>query len=327
MAALFGSKEPPGAADTPGSQRKAGRRGVRPGVADYLAGEENDLPPELEPYLPGELIGGSVPYVPGTEHEAVWNAAAQACGTEKVHYVLSIADGRCWYLACPSETMASNPDSWCPLAAALPGNSEHWDRETVYIYEQEGRASALRWDQESGHMQVFLGAARTVLPRVQSMDASFVTIKPEIADPVPWLNRQLRTEKLSRAMVRMIVVTGIAVCLSCLAIMGIQGVILNIMQKDLQQIRMKSDNASLSLMMNASRVLQSDLVRHMVRIQELLDELADIDGTLAKYQVNNGQLEWEAIVPAAYSSGVMSVRGTVQPGVERDGRIRIKGKN
>ena len=163
----------------------------------------------LKPYLPVELVGGSVPHVVGSEEEAVWNAASQACATEKVHFCYTIENGRCWYLACPSSVLASNPDSWCPLAAALPGNSEYWDKETVYLYEQEGTASALRWDPETGRMQVFLGAARTLLPRIQSMDANFVTINADVATKVPWFNRMMNTEKLSRFAAKALLLSGI----------------------------------------------------------------------------------------------------------------------
>lgn len=64
-----------------------------------------------------------------------------------------------------------------------------------------------------------------------------------------------------------------------------------------------------------------------MRIQTLLDDLGKIDGTLVKFEVKGGKLEWQALVPAAYSTGVMSVRGQAQPGIEKDGRIRIKGTN
>ena len=50
----------------------------RPGVADYLAGEASSFQSNLTPYLPHEVIGGAVPHIPGTEEEAVWNAAWQA---------------------------------------------------------------------------------------------------------------------------------------------------------------------------------------------------------------------------------------------------------
>src|SRR5690606_142515 len=114
----------------------------KPGVADFLAGESKRFNSNLTPSLPHELIGGAIPHIPGAEEESVWNAATQACGTEKVHYTYSSDGGRLWYLACPSSSLASAPDSWCPLAAALPGHSEFWDKETVYLYEQESMASA-----------------------------------------------------------------------------------------------------------------------------------------------------------------------------------------
>jgi hypothetical protein len=292
----------------------------RPGVADYLAGEGKDFVSNLYPYLPQELVGGAIPHIPGAEDEAVWNAASQACGTEKVHYCYSIDEGRLWYLACPSSMLASNPDSWCPLAAALPGNSEYWDRETVYLYEQEGIASALRWDPETSRMQVFLGAARTILPRVQSMDANFVTINPEIAQIVPWRNRMLKTEKLSRATVRMLVYSGMAVCLAALLILVFNFISINMLSRNLEKVKTETDNAAMSLMLNAANVMQSDTIKHMVRIQELLDSLAKVDGTLVRYEVNKGKLEWEALVPQAFAAEFGKPTGAI----EKDGRIRIK---
>ena len=94
---------------------------------------------------------------------------------------------------------------------ALPGNSEYWDRQTVYIYESEGAAGALRWDQDTGRLQIYLGAARSILPRIQSMEANFVTINAESAKPVPWKNRALNQEKLSRMLVKGLFYAGGAV--------------------------------------------------------------------------------------------------------------------
>lgn len=313
--------------DTPAveipSEKAKSRRG--PGLADKLAGETKTFVENLNPYLPSELVGGVLPYVPGTENEAVWNAASQACATEKVHMVYSIEGNRVWYLACPSAALASSPDSWCPLAAALPGNSEFWDKETVYLYEQEGMASALRWDPETGRMQIFLGAARTILPRIQSMDANFVTINPQTAAPVPWKNRQLMTEKLSRATARMLLLVGIAINLVILSVMATQYAAANFIDRKLGKVREDTETASMNLMMKAGELAQNDVSKHLVRIQTLLDDLAKIDGTLVLFKVKGGGMEWQALVPAAYSTGVMSVRGQAQPGIEKDGRIRIKG--
>lgn len=294
----------------------------RPGVADILAGEKADFVSNLSPYLPQELIGGSVPHIPGTEEEAVWNAASQACGTEKVHFCYSIEDQRVWYLACPSASLASNPDSWCPLAAALPGNSEYWDKETVYLYEQEGIASALRWDPETGRMQVFLGASRTILPRVQSMDANFITINPDVADIVPWKNRMLKTEKLSRATARTLLFSGMAVNLIIAIVLLFHYFSVGMVERNLDEVKVQTKEASTQLMIKAGKVMQSDTIRHMVRIQELLDKLAKIDGTLVRYEVKSGQTEWEALVPQAFVEKVGKVKVMNK---EADGRVRVKG--
>ncbi len=299
------------------------RRG--PGAIDYLSGDRSLHNQKLSPYLPQELIGGSIPHIPGTEDEAIWNAASQACSTEKVHYCYTVDNKRLWYLACPSSALASAPNSWCPLAAALPGNSEYWDRETVYIYEQEGLASALRWDPETGRMQVFMGAARTLLPRIQSMDANFVTINPEAAQPVAWKNRQLSSEKLSRASAKLLLLVGIGLNLLIFAILAFQFILTNTLQRDLTVARDETQRASSQLMINAYNALQSDTIKHFVRIQQLLDELRTINGTLVKYEVNDGTVAWEAFVPQAYGAGIGSIQGQVLPGIAPDGRVKIKG--
>ena len=302
-----------------GREREVSR--PKPGMADRLAGEANDFVDNLKAYLPQELVGGSIPHVPGSEEEAVWNAASQACGTEKVHFCYSIDEGRVYYLACPSAMLASNPDSWCPLAAALPGNSEYWDRETVYLYEQEGIASALRWDPETGRMQVFLGASRTILPRIQSMDANFVTINPEVADVVPWRNRNLKTEKLSRATARMLIIIALFINLIAVSILFYNYVAINLMERDLQSVQNETTRASDELMMKAYNAMQSDTIKHLVRIQEILDDLAKVNGTLVKYEVKGSSLEWEALIPPAFANDFGKPQGIEQG----DGRVRVKG--
>ncbi len=274
---------------------------VKPDISDILAGEAKDFNANFQPHLPSDLIGGSIPHVFGTEDEAVWNTAAQACGTERVHYTYSIEGGRIWYLACPSSSLASNPDSWCPLAAALPGNGDHWDKETVYLYEQEGMAAALRWDPETGRMQVFLGATRTILPRMQSMDANFVTINPDTAEIAKWHNRTLHTEKLSRAVVRMLILIGMSVNAVAAIVLFVSVIALAFVHSDLNLIKKQTDLAALKLMKNAAEVMQSDTIRHMVRIQRLLDNLSQSNGYMVSYEVVGKRTEWNAIVPIAFS--------------------------
>lgn len=310
-----------GAATTQGISRPL------PGMADFLAGEAKSFVRNLRPYLPQEMVGGVVPHIPGNEDDAVWNAASQACSTEKVHYCYTVEDKKVWYLACPSSAMASNPDSWCPLAAALPGNSEFWDKETVYIYEQEGMVSALRWDPETGRMQLFLGASRTILPRVQSLDANFVTINAEVADIVPWKNRMLKTEKLARATTRMLVISGMLVAFISTLFLVFNIMALNLTQRDLGNVKIETETAVNDLMLKSYNAMQSDTTKHLVRVQEILDGLGRLDATLVRYEVDKNTVTWEALVPEPYVQTVIQRFNASVAETKKDktGRIRVKG--
>lgn len=304
------------------------RQSLKPALRDYIAGDAKTVPSELNPVLPSELVAGSVPYIAGLEEETVWNAAVQACGSERVHFCYTVEEDRCWYLATPSSSLGSFPNSWCPLAAALPGNSEYWDKETVYLYEQEGQAGALRWDADSGRIQLFLGPARTILPRIQSMDANFVTVNAMTAGVVPWINRDLKVEQLSRAAGRMLLYSGLLVAFAALFSLVITYLAAAFLQPKLESARTDTDTASNNLLISATQALENDAIVHFARIQSLLDELYKLKGTLVRYEVKkDGAVEWEALVPAAYTSGSSDVLAGARPvgGVERDGRVRVRG--
>lgn len=278
----------------------------------------------LIPHLPGDLVGGSIPYIAGREDEGVWNAAAQSCGTERVHYCYTVSDDRCWYLATPSSALTSHPDSWCPLAAALPGNSEYWDRQTVYLYEQDGAAGALRWDNETGRMQVFLGASRTILPRIQSMEANFVTINPEAAKVVRWKNRALHQERLSRMMARGLLFSGLLVAFFALFIWVGAYTMVNVISPRLDQAKKTTTEATNKLMLDATVALQSNTDRHLARVIELFNTIGSFGGVLVKYEVKGGnEIVWEALIPTAVAPSQLQATAL---GVEQ-GRVRIRGTN
>ena len=289
--------------------------------------QEQDIS-SLTPFLPSDIIGGSVPYVAGMEDETVWNAAAQACGTERVHYCYTVADNRCWYLAVPSASLASAPDSWCPIAAALPGNSEYWDRDTVYLYEQDGVATALRWDSETGRMQVFVGAARSILPRIQSMEANFVTISAEKAKIVPWRNMTLNRERLSRNFMRITFFSGLAVTFFALTIWALSFAYTTLLKPELKEAEELTKNATFELLIEATKALNSNVGKHMANMRVLMDTLPKFGGTLVRYEImEGGQVEWEALVPRALESDLSQFRAKAIGLEKNDGRLRIKGSN
>jgi hypothetical protein len=279
----------------------------------------------LVPFLPTELVGGSVPYLPGREDEMVWNAASQACSTERVYYCYTIQDNQCWYLASPSSALANAPDSWCPLSAALPGNSEFWDKQTVYVYEQDGAAGAIRWDQETGKMQVYLGATRTILPRLQTIESNFVSIKSDKAKIFPWKNRALQQEKLSRVFTRILMFTGLGTAVFALILWALAFLMSSVLQPNLDEAREISSKATTDLMVDATNALQSDSHRQLARAQQLLDQLSGFGGTLVRFEIKaGGAIEWEALVPRALEGNLSQLKATAL-GLDKDGRLRIRG--
>jgi hypothetical protein len=313
------------------NSEKSGRakiKGLQAKILEQISNDMGTARKIYSPELPSEIIAGSIPQISGMEEESVWNAAVQACGTERVHFTFTVDGGRCWYLATPSSCLASYPDSWCPLAAALPGNSEYWDRETVYIYEKDGQAAALRWDADSGRMQLFLGAARTILPKVQTMNANFVTINPDNANIVPWVNLELKTDLLSRTAGKIMVLSGAFVAiLATFYILGMYAYA-NFLRPQLDQTKSETELASMQLLNDAAKSLENDTLRHIVRVQELLDTLLPIQGTLVKYEVADGNIKWEALVPRAFATAENPVLLGAKPvnnKIEPDGRVRILG--
>jgi len=157
------------------------------------------------------------------------------------------------------------------------------------------------------------------------MDANFVTVNAEVATPAPWRSRSLRTEKLSRAAANLLLYAGLLVnVLAILFLLG-QFFLTNTVKRDLAAVERSSQKASLDLMLNASNALQSDSIKHMVRIQKILDALQRVDGTLVKYEVVKGKVSWEALVPTSFSGCEGELKSCQVVGLEKDGRARIKG--
>ncbi len=104
-----------------------------------------------------------------------------------------------------------------------------------------------------------------------------------------------------------------------------QFILTNTVERDLKKVKAETDRVSQTLMIEAYNALQSDSIKHMVRVQEILDDLREIDGTLVKYEVKGKKLKWEAVVPQPFGNGTGSLKN-VKPGkLEKDGRVRISG--
>jgi len=161
------------------------------------------------------------------------------------------------------------------------------------------------------------------------MDANFVTINPDTATIAPWINVDLKTDALTqRAGIIMVISGAIVGILASVYIMAMFAYA-NMIQPQLDQTKSETELAAMQLLNDAARSLENDAIRHITRVQELLDTLLQIQGTLVRYEVKNAnQVEWEALVPKSFASSDSPLLKGARPTsnkIESDGRVRIQG--
>ena len=125
----------------------------------------------------------------------------------------------------------------------------------------------------------------------------------------------------------MLVLSGLAVSLIAGLILVFSFFSVNMISRDLESVQDETQRKSEELMLKAYNAMQSDTIKHMVRVQEILDGLGRLDSTLVKYEIKGNTVHWEALVPPQYIQPVMdkySVR-VDETRKEKDGRIRVIG--
>ena len=116
-------------------------------------------------YFPAEVIGGSCPVVKGDEEAVAWHAAAEACATERIHFVWRVHDDRIWYLAIRSEDLASHSKSWCPFASLLPGAPDAYDAPIVYTYYTDESATLMAVQRDG--LQIIRGSSSIIKAKAE----------------------------------------------------------------------------------------------------------------------------------------------------------------
>ncbi len=121
--------------------------------------------------------------------------------------------------------------------------------------------------------------------------------------------------------------TGVTLSIILFTFVIIENVALFFTKSSLDEVTRETRKASNKIIEESYKAMHSNVIQHNVRIQELLDELYKVDGTLLKYEVSKGKTTWEAYVTQAYlNTKNPSIRGTVVEGEESsDGRIKIRG--
>lgn len=301
-----GSKPPNDLDDTqpePASKVKPEDRAVSSTVSSLSKALLGTTGGVEETYFPPDIVGGTCPRVAGQEEELVWNAAAEACDSERVHVVWHSFDNRIWYLAVKSSDLASHPNSWCPMAAVLPGAKDASAAPICYTHYGEEMATMMTVTQDS--LQIFRGTNLVVRAKAERIsrendNAPIIELIPDMIaglTPVPWYSISLFEDRARRmiaiaAVLVSVALTGLAFLVWLLASMA-----LITTRQDLSQTQRNTQNKVTDLMGMVQNLHASSVRDQIAKFDNLNEGLLDLNGYLEIYEIKGGRERWRAVVP------------------------------
>ncbi|MFY9288725.1 MAG: hypothetical protein WAO98_09530 [Alphaproteobacteria bacterium] len=257
-----------------------------------------------EYYFPADLIGGTCPRVVGEEEDIVWNAAAEACDTERVHVVWQSVENKIWYLAVRSADLASHANTWCPFAAMLPGMKGAPPPPVCYTYYGDESATMMLITTEG--LQIFRGTGLVVRAKAERSarelgDAQIVELIPDRImqlSVVPWYSLSLFEDRARRVLAATAVfvallLAGISFVIWLFASMSLIGA-----KRDMSETVQRTREKTMKLMGTAEKLRTSPMRDQLAKFTQLNDGLLNLNGFLEVYEIKDNKARWRAVVPA-----------------------------
>lgn len=255
-------------------------------------------------YFPPDIIGGMCPQVPGEEEEIAWNAAAEACDSERIHIVWQTFDSRVWYLAVRSSELASHPNSWCPFTALLPGMKDALTPPVCYTYYGDDVGTMMTVTDEGLH--VYRGTNPIVRAKAERTarelgNASLIDLTPEkivTFEPVPWYSLSLFEDRARRLLaVGSVVVSIVLTCFGFMVWM-IASLSLVASHADLSEANQRTAEKTHQILTMAQDLKATPVRDAMTKFVDLNEKLLDLNGYLEGYVIKDNKVRWRATVPS-----------------------------
>jgi hypothetical protein len=254
-------------------------------------------------YFPAEIIGGSCPRVQGEEEEIVWNAAAEACDSERVHVVWQSTEAKVWYLAVRSADLASHPESWCPFGSLLPGMKDASPPPVCYTYYSDEVATMMAVTADG--LQIFRGTTLVVRAKAERTareigNAQVVELVPDKIvqlQPAPWYSVSLFEDRARRILAALSVIASVSFAGLAFLVWLISSLSLIASRHDLSETLTRSETKSMQMLKTAEKLRTSPMRDQLAAFSELNDGLIAVNGLLQIYEIKEGKTRWRAIVP------------------------------
>lgn len=259
-------------------------------------------------YFPSELIGGCCPRVVGEEKDVVWNAAAEAADTERVHVVWQAKGERIWYLAVRSAELSSQANTWCPFASLLPGMKDSADPPTIYTYFSD--ESATMMTVLSDGLQIHRGTSSVVRAKAERMareldGAPVIELVPDRIEkltPIPWYSLSLFEDRARRVLASFSILGAVVIAAFAMIVWLTAAMATVSAHADLNEIKQRSESKSLQLLKSVQAQRASPMREQLARFADVNDGLLALNGYLEIYVVQGNKASWRAVLPANVTS-------------------------
>jgi hypothetical protein len=256
-----------------------------------------------EYYFPTDLIGGSCPRVVGEEEEIVWNAAAEACDTERVHVVWQSVANKIWYLAVRSNDLASHANTWCPFAAVLPGMKSAGVPPVCYTYYSDETATMMAVTPDG--LQIYRGTSLVVRAKAERTsrelgDAPIIELIPDLIlqmTPMPWYSVSLFEDRARRILASVAAFTAIGLIVLSFLVWLLASMTLLTTRHGLTETLARTDDATMDLMHMVEKTRNSPMRQQLGDFASINDGLINLNGLLEVYEIKDGHTRWKAIIP------------------------------
>ncbi len=256
-------------------------------------------------YFPGDLVGGFCARTEGDEPRLVWNAATEACGSERVVVAWRSVGNGIWYLAAKSEDLASHVHSWCPLAALLPSEKNKTILPVCYTHYGTyfGEDIALLMVVKPNDLRIYRSTpviirakaertARELGEGTKIIDIDLARI--ERMTPAPWRSMSLFEDRARRILSAFSVFASLAVAGAAFAVWLYA-------QVDILSSTRANDRAearSAGIVARAEDLRVSPLRRELKNLLDVNEGVLSVDGYLSVYELQEGAVRWRASAPA-----------------------------
>lgn len=270
-------------------------------------------------FFPPDLIGGVCPRVPGQEEAIVWNAAVEACDSERVRVVWQASGSYIWYLAVKSSDLASYTNSWCPLAALLPTSKDLSSLPKCYTYF--GEELAILMVVATDELHVFRGTAAVIKAKAERMAREYGNKSSPVdivnidlfrigqMTPVPWYSVSLFEDRVRRILSTVSVLVSLTIVGVSFAVWLLASMAMVSARHDLTDAQERTKLKTMKLLKDAENVRSSPAREQIEKFLTVNEGLLSLNGFLTFYDISGNKTRWKAIVPPSATGDRISAMG------------------